>query len=94
MIDGPFSADSLFIKKNIKHYDCFICCYHDQALIPFKIISEFNGVNYTGSLDIVRVSPNHGTAYDMVGSNTTKKNSLLFCFKLANKIIMNRSKIA
>ena len=93
-IDGPYSADSLFIKKNIKHYDCFICCYHDQALIPFKIISEFNGVNYTGSLDIVRVSPNHGTAYDMVGSNKAKTNSLIYCFKQANKIIMNRLKIA
>jgi 4-hydroxythreonine-4-phosphate dehydrogenase len=93
-IDGPYSADSLFSKKNIEHYDCFICCYHDQALIPFKIISEFNGVNYTGSLDFVRVSPSHGTAYDLVGSNIAKTNSLLYCFKLANKIIMNRSKIA
>ena len=93
-VDGPFSADSFFIKKNIKYYDCFICCYHDQALIPFKIISEFNGVNYTGSLDFVRVSPIHGTAYDIVGSNIAKTNSLLYCFKLANKIIMNRSKIA
>ncbi len=93
-IDGPYSADSLFIKKNIKYYDCFICFYHDQALIPFKIISGFNGVNYTGSLDIIRVSPNHGTAYDMVGSNIAKTNSLLYCFRLANKIIMNRSKIA
>lgn len=93
-IDGPFSADSLFIKKNLKHYDCFICCYHDQALIPFKMISEFNGVNYTGSLDIVRVSPNHGTAYNMIGSNKTNTNSLLYCFRLAKKIIMNRSKIA
>jgi len=94
IIDGPFSADSLFIKKNIKLYDCFICCYHDQALIPFKLISEFNGVNYTGSLDIVRLSPDHGTAYDMVGSNKAKTNSLFNCFKLANKIIMNRTKIA
>ena len=94
IIDGPFSADSLFVQKNIKYYDCFICCYHDQALIPFKIISEFNGVNYTGSLDIIRVSPNHGTAYDMIGSNKANSNSLLYCFRLANKIIMNRSKIA
>ena len=93
-IDGPYPADSLFIKKNIKYYDCFICLYHDQALIPFKMLSEFNGVNYTGSLDIVRVSPNHGTAYDMVGSNLTKTNSLLYCFKIAYKIITNRSKIA
>jgi len=93
-IDGPFAADSLFMKKNIKHYDCFICCYHDQALIPFKILSQFNGVNYTGSLDIVRVSPSHGTAYDIVGSNTAKTNSLFNCFKITNKIIINRSKIA
>ena len=93
-IDGPFPADSLFIKKNIKYYDCFICFYHDQALIPFKILSEFHGVNYTGSLDIVRVSPNHGTAYDMVGLNMAKTDSLLYCFNIINKIITNRSKIA
>ena len=51
-------------------------------------------MNYTGSLDIIRTSPDHGTAYDMVGSNSAKTNSLLYSFKLANKIIMNRSKIA
>ena len=92
-IDGPFSADSLFTKKNIKYYDCFICCYHDQALIPFKILSKFNGVNYTGSLDIIRISPDHGTAYDIVGMNKAKTNSLLYCFKLTKKIILNRLKI-
>lgn len=92
-IDGPFAADSLFTKKNIKYYDCFLCCYHDQALIPFKILSKFNGINYTGSLDIVRVSPVHGTAYDIVGLNKAKTNSLLYCFKLTKKIIKNRLKI-
>ena len=40
--------------------------YHDQALIPFKYISKFRGVNYTGNLDIIRTSPDHGTAYDLV----------------------------
>ena len=93
IIDGPFSADSLFSKKNIKYYDCFICCYHDQALIPFKILSKFDGVNYTGSLNIVRISPDHGTAYDLVGLNIAKTNSLLYCFKLTKKIIRNRLKI-
>lgn len=92
-IDGPFSGDSLFTKKNMKYYDCFICCYHDQALIPFKILSEFSGINYTGSLDFVRVSPVHGTAYDIVGLNKANTNSLLNCFILTKKIIMNRLKI-
>ena len=93
-IYGPFSSDSLFTNKNIKYYDCFICCYHDQALIPFKILSKFNGINYTGSLNIVRTSPDHCTAYDIVGLNKANPNSLLYCFKLTNKIIRNRKKIA
>ena len=94
LIDGPFAADSLFTKKNLIYYDCFVCCYHDQALIPFKILSQFNGVNYTGSLDYVRISPDHGTAYDIVNTNKAKTTSLLYCFKLIKKIIINRLKIA
>ena len=92
-IEGPFSADSLFFKNNLKRYDCFICNYHDQALIPFKIISGFNGINYTGSLDIIRVSPDHGTAYNLVGKNIANFESLLNCFKLINTFIKNRFKI-
>ena len=92
-IDGPFSADSIFSKNNLKKYDCFICNYHDQALIPFKIISGFNGINYTGSLDIIRVSPDHGTAYDLVGKNKGNFTSLFNCFKLINTFTKNRSKI-
>ena len=93
-IYGPVSADSVFTDKNIKFYNCFLSMYHDQALIPFKILSKFNGVNYTGSLDIIRVSPIHGTGYDLI--DTPKKanyNSLLYCFKIINKIIKNRNKI-
>ena len=64
---GHFSADSILINNNLKKYDCFVFIYHDQALIPFKYISQFSGVNYTGNLDIIRTSPDHGTAYDLVG---------------------------
>ena len=52
-INGPFSPDTIFNKKNRLKYDCFICIYHDQALIPFKLLSNFEGVNYTGSLNII-----------------------------------------
>ncbi len=93
-IAGPFSADSLILNNNLKKYDCFIFMYHDQALIPFKYISKFSGVNYTGNLDIIRVSPDHGTAYDLIGSKNISYKSFLNCFKLVMKISKNRIKHA
>ena len=92
-IYGPLSADSILINNNLKKFDCFVFNYHDQALIPFKIISNNHGVNFTGGLDIIRVSPDHGTAYDLIGKNTASTASLLESFKLLNKIYNNRSKI-
>ena len=89
-IEGPFSADSLLIRKNMKKYDCFVFIYHDQALIPFKFISQFTGVNYTGNLDIIRTSPDHGTAYDLIGSKNISNTSFLNCYKLINTIYKNR----
>ena len=89
-IDGPVSADSMLVKKNINKYDCFIYLYHDQALIPFKYISQFTGVNYTGNLDIIRTSPDHGTAYNLKGSKNISDNSFLNCYKLIKKIYKNR----
>ena len=89
-INGPFSADSLLIKDNLKKYDCFIFIYHDQALIPFKFISQFSGVNYTGNLSIIRTSPDHGTAYNLLGSNKFSNESFINSYKLINKIYNNR----
>ncbi len=89
-IDGPFSADSILIEKNIKKYNCFVFIYHDQALIPFKFISQFTGVNYTGNLNVIRTSPDHGTAYDLIGSKKISNTSFLNCYKLINTIYKNR----
>ena len=83
-ITGPIAGDSIINKKNIKKYDCFIFNYHDQALIPFKMISNFSGINYTDGLTIIRVSPDHGTAYDIVGKNIANNLSLINCFKYLN----------
>ena len=91
-IDGPFSADSMINDKNLKDYDCFVFLFHDQALIPFKYISKFSGVNFTGNLDIIRTSPDHGTAYNLVGTNKISNKSLLNCFNLIKKIIINNKK--
>ncbi len=89
-IIGPVSADSMLIKKNILSFNCFVFMYHDQALIPFKYISQFSGVNYTGNLDIIRTSPDHGTAYNLINSNEISDKSLINCFRLIKKIFQNR----
>ena len=90
LIDGPYSGDSLLIKKNLKIYNCFIYIFHDQALIPFKYISQFSGVNYTGNLSIIRTSPDHGTAYNLIGNKKVSNKSILNCFKFIKKIHRNR----
>lgn len=63
---GPYPADSLFTKNNLKKFDCIIASYHDQGMIPFKLLSFRSGVNVTLGLPIVRTSPDHGVAYELV----------------------------
>ena len=89
-ITGPVSADSMISKESIKSFDCFVFMYHDQALMPFKYISKNTGVNYTSNLSIIRVSPDHGTANDIVGKNKANVKSILNCFKTIYKISKNR----
>ncbi|OQX82048.1 MAG: 4-hydroxythreonine-4-phosphate dehydrogenase PdxA [Candidatus Omnitrophica bacterium 4484_70.1] len=65
-IKGPYPADTLFIDTNLKKFDCIICAYHDQAMIPFKLLSFQNGVNLTIGLPIIRTSPSHGVAFEAI----------------------------
>ena len=65
-IFGPFACDTLFVKENLKKYDCIIASYHDQAMIPFKLLSFKEGVNLTVGLPIIRTSPSHGVAYEII----------------------------
>ena len=90
IIEGPVSGDSMLNEINLKKYDCFIFIFHDQALIPFKFISKFTGVNYTGNLSIIRTSPDHGTAYNLLRSKKISDKSLINCFKLIKIIKNNR----
>ena len=89
-IKGPFSADSLLIKNNLNKFDCFIFIYHDQALIPFKFISQFSGVNFTSNLSIIRTSPDHGTAYNLIGDKNVSDKSFINSYKLIKNIFNNR----
>ena len=91
-ITGPVSGDSIINNFNLINYDAFIFTFHDQALIPFKIISKYKGVNFTSKLDIIRTSPSHGTAESLIGSKKTTSEGILNSFKLIKKISYNRNK--
>ncbi len=91
VIKGPISGDGIINSENLKNYDAFIFTYHDQALIPFKILSNYEGVNFTSNLNIIRVSPSHGTAENLIGSKKVISKGIVNCFKLINKIKKNRN---
>ncbi len=71
---GPYSADGFFGAGKYTQFDAVLAMYHDQGLIPFKSI-DMAGVNYTAGLNIIRTSPDHGTAYDLAGKNIADATS-------------------
>lgn len=75
-IMGPYSADGFFGSGLYNKFDGILAMYHDQALIPFKALSFGQGVNYTAGLSHIRTSPDHGTAYDIVGTNQANEQSM------------------
>ncbi|MAI06271.1 MAG: 4-hydroxythreonine-4-phosphate dehydrogenase PdxA [Alphaproteobacteria bacterium TMED87] len=87
---GPFPADTLFYSENRKNYDAIICMYHDQALIPLKTIDFFGSVNITLGLPFIRTSPDHGTAFDLVGKNSVRNDSFISALQIADKISLKR----
>ena len=75
LIFGPFAADSFFGSENFKNFDAVLAAYHDQGLIPFKTLAFGSGVNFTAGLDMVRTSPDHGTAYEIAGKGIANAES-------------------
>lgn len=90
MAIGPFSADGLFGSGHYKRFDAILAMYHDQGLIAFKSLSFNDGVNFTAGLPIVRTSPAHGTAFDIVGENQANEESFRNALYLACDIYRNR----
>ncbi len=90
-IDGPLSADVAIAKTRGKQYDCAIAMYHDQALIPLKVLGNTKGVNITLGLPFIRTSPLHGTAFDLAktGLNLANPDSLIEAIKLAAQCTSN-----
>src|SRR5947208_6163216 len=82
-VRGPLPADTLFHDSARKSYDCAICMYHDQALIPIKTIAFDDAVNVTLGLPFNRTSPDHGTAFDIAGTGKANPSSLAAALRLA-----------
>ncbi len=82
-VKGPLSADTLFHEDARKSYDAALCMYHDQALIPIKTLSFWDGVNVTLGLPIVRTSPDHGTAFDIAGTGKADARSMIAAIRMA-----------
>jgi 4-hydroxythreonine-4-phosphate dehydrogenase len=88
---GPFPADTLLHSEARRTYDAALCMYHDQALIPVKMLDFWAGVNVTLGLPIVRTSPDHGVAFDIAGKGLARPDSLIAALRLAAQIAARRA---
>jgi 4-hydroxythreonine-4-phosphate dehydrogenase len=91
---GPYPADGFFANGTYLQFDAVLAMYHDQGLIPFKQIAFESGVNYTAGLNIVRTSPDHGTAYDIAGKNKASEISFREALFAAIHIVKHRRETA
>ena len=83
---GPFPADTFFLKKNIKKFDVVIGMYHDQVLTPIKTLFKFKAINITIGLPFIKVTPDHGPNYEMIGKNKSDPTSIFYALDFLNKI--------
>lgn len=90
LVFGPYPADGFFGKLDHKRYDGVLAMYHDQGLVPFKLLAFETGVNFTAGLPVVRTSPDHGTAYDIAGKNQANHTSMMQALFTAIDIVKNR----
>lgn len=91
IVAGPFPADTVFVRAVKGEFDGVICLYHDQGLIPLKLLSWEDGVNVTIGLPIVRTSPDHGTAFDIAGQGKADPRSMQAAIALATEMTQHRS---
>jgi 4-hydroxythreonine-4-phosphate dehydrogenase len=85
-VRGPLPADTMFHPAARQTYDCAVCMYHDQALIPIKTIAFEDAVNVTLGLPFIRTSPDHGTAFDIAGTGKANPSSLVAALRLAARM--------
>lgn len=90
LVFGPYSADGFFGSDQFKKFDAILAMYHDQGLIPFKMLAFEQGVNFTAGLKVVRTSPDHGTAYNIAGKDKADETSFRTAIFTAIDIFKNR----
>ena len=95
-IQGPIPGDTVFVRavrgKSGGEFDCVIACYHDQGLIPVKLLAFGSAVNVTIGLPIIRTSVDHGTAFDIAGKGIAHPGSMIAAVKLAAEMVNTRKK--
>ncbi len=89
---GPLSADTLFHFAAQGKYDAVVCMYHDQGLIPLKLLHFDDGVNVTLGLPIIRTSVDHGTAYDLAGTGKASEASMVAAIRMAAEMAVVKDK--
>jgi len=87
-VQGPFSADTVFLRASRGEFDAVVACYHDQAMIPVKCLSFGEAVNITLGLPFIRTSVDHGTAFDIAGKGIAEHSSMVAAIKLAAELSM------
>jgi 4-hydroxythreonine-4-phosphate dehydrogenase len=90
LVFGPYAADGFFGSGNYKKFDAILAMYHDQGLVPFKLLSFDSGVNYTAGLPFIRTSPDHGTGFDIAGKNLAREDSFREAVFFAIDILKKR----
>jgi 4-hydroxythreonine-4-phosphate dehydrogenase len=90
-VGGPFPADTIFLRAMQQEFDAVVACYHDQGLIPVKMVAFGRAVNVTLGLPIVRTSVDHGTAFDIAGRGVADPSSLIEAIRLAARLARARA---
>src|SRR5581483_7238147 len=88
-VSGPFPADTVFVRAQRGDFDVVVACYHDQGLIPVKLVAFGQAVNVTLGLPIVRTSVDHGTAFDIAGKGIADPESMIAAVLLAARLAKN-----
>jgi 4-hydroxythreonine-4-phosphate dehydrogenase len=91
-VTGPYPADSLFLPEMRRKYDCVVAMYHDQGLIPIKMLAWRDAVNVTLGLPIIRTSPDHGTAFDIAGKGVADPGAMIAAIRMASEFASTRAR--
>ena len=89
-VTGPLAGDTVFMRARRGEFDVVVAQYHDQGLIPIKLMGIEQGVNITVGLPFVRTSPDHGTAFDIAGQGRADAASLIEACRLAVQLVQAR----